>query len=135
MDFAFSLTKSLKKRYNSFGGKMFSKRQIVRCEVTGYASYGVFVKVKDYIGLIHISEISDKFVQDIYFFASIGDFVDALILEIDEENKQLKLSYKQAENKKKIIVRDLEIGFKTLEDEMPFFLKRALRNIKDDNDD
>ncbi len=114
---------------------MIKKDQIITCEVTGYASYGVFVKAKDYMGLIHISEISDKFVQDIYSFASVGDLVDVLVLEVDEENKQLKLSYKKADNKKKIQVRELEIGFKTLEEEMPKFINKALRKIKEDTND
>lgn len=111
---------------------MFSKGQIITVEVTGYATYGVFVKIKDYLGLIHISEISDKFVQDIYSFAGIGDMVDVLILEADEETKQLKLSYKKADNKKRIQVRDLEIGFDTLEEELPKFIDKALRKIKED---
>ncbi len=111
---------------------MFFKGQVITVEVTGYAAYGVFTKIKDYFGLIHISEISDKFVQDIYSFAGIGDFVDVLILEVDDENKQLKLSYKKADNKKRIKVRELEIGFKTLEKELPHFVDKALRKIKED---
>lgn len=109
---------------------MYIKGEIVTCEVTGYANYGVFVKIEDYTGLIHISEVSDKFVQDIHSFAGIGDLVDVIILDVDEENKQLKLSYRKAEDKRKIIVRDLEIGFKTLEEEMPLMIERALKTIK-----
>ncbi len=111
---------------------MFSKGQIITVEVTGYAPYGVFAKAHDYSGLIHISEISDKFVQDVYSFAGVGDLVDVLVLEVDDDNKQLKLSYKKADNKKRIKVRELEIGFDTLEEELPKFINKALRKIKED---
>ena len=39
---------------------------IVSCEVTGITKYGVFVKLENgYDGLVHISEISKKFVNNV----------------------------------------------------------------------
>ena len=39
---------------------------IVKGEITGIESYGLFVKLdNDYTGLVHISEITNNFVKDI----------------------------------------------------------------------
>jgi general stress protein 13 len=66
------------------------------CKVTGIQSYGVFVLCEDYSGLIHISEISDQYVPSISEILCVGDEVEVKVLDVDEENKRLKLSYKQA---------------------------------------
>lgn len=104
---------------------MFKKYDTIIVEVTALTSYGVFVKVDDYTGLIHISEISDKYVKDINSFALIGDKVKVYVLDVNEENKQLKLSYKRCKSGKKIIIPELEIGFKTLEDKLPEWINEA----------
>ena len=41
--------------------------------VTGIESYGIFVNVDEYSGLIHISEISENFVRNVGDFAIVGD--------------------------------------------------------------
>lgn len=107
---------------------MFKKCDTIIVEVTALTSYGIFVKVDDYTGLIHISEISDKYVKDINSFALVGDKVKVYILDINEEEKQLKLSYKRCKESKKIIIPDLEIGFKTLEEKLPTWVENASKN-------
>ena len=58
----------------------------IKCEVTGLTNYGVFVKTdSEYTGLIHISEISDKFVSSIEKLYIAGDIIEATVIEIDEE--------------------------------------------------
>ena len=69
---------------------------IVSGTITGIKDYGAFVQVEDYCGLIHISEFSDGFVKNINDIVAIGDVVNVEILEVDEEGKKLKLSYKSA---------------------------------------
>ncbi|MFA5719969.1 MAG: S1 RNA-binding domain-containing protein [Acholeplasmataceae bacterium] len=113
---------------------MYVKNQIISTTITGFAPYGVFVKAGDYVGLIHISEISDRYVKDIYEFASIGDVVDVMVLDIDEENKQLKLSYKKCRHKRKIKIKPLQVGFKTLEDNLEKQIEAALSEIGEDID-
>ena len=44
---------------------MINIGDVIHVTVTGYAPYGIFVKYNDYIGLIHISEISKRFVKDV----------------------------------------------------------------------
>ena len=68
---------------------------IVYGRVTNILGYGAFVQVDEYDGLVHISEFSDHFVRDIKDYVAIGDEIKLKIIEVDEENKRLKLSYKQ----------------------------------------
>jgi len=64
-------------------------------QVSGIKPYGAFVNFDDGIsGLIHISEISNGFVRNVENFIKVGDYVFCRIIDIDEENKQLRLSYK-----------------------------------------
>ena len=107
---------------------MYQKGDIIDVVVTGIAPYGVFVKINEYTGLIHISEISDKFVRDISQFAMTGDQVKVIVIEVDEDNKQLKLSYKKCDRSKKIKICDMKIGFKTLEENLPKWIEQKLEN-------
>lgn len=90
---------------------------IVHAKVTNILGYGAFVKVDDYDGLVHISEFSDGFVRKITEFVNIGDEIRLRVIEVDEENKQLKLSYKQLHKTRgvKCKVPTYEIGFKTID--------------------
>ena len=47
---------------------------IVTVTITGIQPYGAFAVLPDHTnGLIHISEISDRFVADVHSFVDIGD--------------------------------------------------------------
>ncbi|MDD3107275.1 MAG: S1 RNA-binding domain-containing protein [Bacilli bacterium] len=105
---------------------MYDKGDIVDVTITGIVPYGVFAKVGEYTGLIHISEISDKYVRDITQFAMVGDMVKVVVIEIDEETKQLKLSYKKCDKSKRIKICDMKIGFRTLDDMLPKWIEAKL---------
>ena len=49
-------------------------------------------------GLVHISEIKNERVADINDELSVGDEVNAKILEIDKERKRISLSIKETLN-------------------------------------
>lgn len=104
---------------------MIEKGDIILVEVTGLTNYGVFVKKDEYVGLIHISEVSDRFVKNINLFANVGDFVSVYVLDVDNENKQLTLSYKKCGSKRKIVVPKSEIGFESLKKELPKWISSA----------
>ena len=100
--------------------------------ITGIKPYGAFVGFEDGItGLIHISELSNKFVKDIGKFVEVGDHVMLKIIDIDYEHKQLRLSFKAlAENTRKHVGRvrfegmpDDELGFKTISDNLDKWVK------------
>ena len=69
-------------------------KNIVKGIVTGIEPYGIFVKIDDQTdGLIHISEISSKFVRNPGDFAKIGEEIEAEVLETTEDGN-IKLSIK-----------------------------------------
>lgn len=73
---------------------------IVKGQITGVTPYGVFVSLEDdYSGLVHISEVSDKFVKDLPMLFNIGDKINVKILEIDEDKREVKLSIKKIDYK------------------------------------
>lgn len=106
---------------------------IVHAKVTNILGYGAFVKVDDYDGLVHISEFSDGFVRKINEFVNIGDEIRLRVIEVDEENKQLKLSYKQIHKTRgvKCKVPTYNIGFKTIDDN----LEKWINEYKGDHDE
>jgi general stress protein 13 len=89
---------------------------IVIAKVTSIAGYGAFVAVGEYDGLIHISEFSDNFVRSIKEFVTVGQEIRLRVLEVDEQNKKVKLSYKQLHKTRGIKCRvpEYKIGFQTL---------------------
>ncbi|KAF5275510.1 hypothetical protein FQR65_LT16608 [Abscondita terminalis] len=60
--------------------------------------YGAFCNIKDseYSGLIHISELSDYFVNNIKDFFDEGEEVTVTVIDLNPEKKQAKLSYKRS---------------------------------------
>ena len=66
--------------------------------VTNVANFGAFVDIGVHQdGLVHISEISNKFVKDIKNHVSVGDIVKVKVLDVDIERKRISLSMKQLE--------------------------------------
>lgn len=82
--------------------KEFKFGEIIKVQVIGFQHYGIFVKSVDdeqYTGLIHISEISNDFVKDVSKVANLNDIFYAKILDIDDQNKHIKLSIKATQPK------------------------------------
>ncbi len=67
--------------------------------VRNATNYGLFVELEEGIdGLIHISDLSwSKKIKHPNEFAKTGDKIDAIILEVDAENRKLSLGVKQLE--------------------------------------
>lgn len=114
---------------------MIKKGDIVHGLITSIIGYGAFVTVDDYNGLIHISEFSDNYVKNISDYVVIGDKVKLKVMDVDEENKQLKLSYKAVNKIRgvKVEVPKFRLGFKTLRDKLPHFIKEELdKEVQDE---
>jgi Predicted RNA binding protein (contains ribosomal protein S1 domain) len=70
--------------------------EIVDGKITDIMDYGVFVKLEEgKSGLVHISEVSRDYVEDIHKAVKVGDDVKVKILSIDEKGK-IALSIKKA---------------------------------------
>lgn len=69
---------------------------IVKGQITGVTPYGVFVSLDDdYTGLVHISEVSDKYVRNLQDIFNIGDIINVKVIDIDEDKSHVKLSIKK----------------------------------------
>ncbi len=61
--------------------------------VTNIASFGAFVDIGvDQEGLVHVSELSDEFVEDPGSVVTVGQRVKVRIIGIDQDRKRLSLS-------------------------------------------
>ncbi|MFQ9973374.1 S1 RNA-binding domain-containing protein [Coprobacillus cateniformis] len=68
---------------------------IIDVTITGIQPYGAFASLPDHSsGLIHISEISDKFVRSVESFVHVGESIRVKVIDIDEVTHQAKLSLK-----------------------------------------
>lgn len=110
--------------------KVMKTGDIVIAKITNILGYGAFVKVDDYDGLVHISEFSDGFVHKITDYVSVGEEVRLRIIEVDDEHKQLKLSYKQLHKTRgvKCNVPVYEVGFKPLEENLQTWINEYKRD-------
>lgn len=68
---------------------------VIKCKVVRILPFGAFAEVAPYVdGLIHISQISNERIDKPSDVLAIGDVVDAKIVEINEDTKQIGLSMK-----------------------------------------
>ncbi|MFB5663765.1 S1 domain-containing RNA-binding protein [Alteribacillus sp. HJP-4] len=70
-------------------------------KVTGITHFGAFVELPDgKTGLVHISEVADKYVQDINEFISVGDEVTVKVMKVEDDGK-IGLSIRKAQDRPK----------------------------------
>ena len=116
--------------------KDFKERDIITAKVTGIQEYGAFVNIDDkYDGLIHISEISYGFVKNINDFVKIGDKIYAEIINIDNDNNQLRLSIKDIDYKndgsRLKRIAETKSGFEPLKDNLENWINTKIKEIMD----
>ena len=69
--------------------------------VRNVIDFGVFVDIGVHQdGLVHISEIANKFLRHPSEMLSVGDVVNVVVLGVDLPKKRISLSIKQAEKNK-----------------------------------
>jgi len=73
--------------------KKYKIGDILEGEITGIVDFGLFVSFDDVEGLIHISEVSWKHIEDLKTLFKIGQKVKAQIISI--ENNRISLSIKR----------------------------------------
>ena len=68
--------------------------------VRNVIDFGAFVDIGVHQdGLVHISQISNKFIKHPSEVLSVGDIVKVVVLDVDEKKKRISLSIKQAKDK------------------------------------
>jgi small subunit ribosomal protein S1 len=67
--------------------------------VRNFTNFGIFVELEEGVdGLIHISDLSwSKKIKHPAEFTKIGEEIEVVVLDVDEENRRLSLGHKQLE--------------------------------------
>ena len=116
--------------------------EIIHGKITRLVSYGAFLEFPDgQNGLLHISEISEKFVRDIHSFLSVGDEVSVRVIAIDPGNNYLRLSLKNIPSesatsakgpakKKRIPIPENQVDFTKLKEMLPQWIEQTLKENK-----
>lgn len=112
----------------------YEKGKIVSGCVTGVEKYGIFVGLDEYYsGLIHISEVSNGFVRNIYDYVNVGETIKVKVLETDEETCQLKLTIKDIDyrmsKKKRSKIIETKTGFFGLEEKLDEWIENKYDEI------
>lgn len=105
--------------------------------ITGIQPYGAFASLPDHSsGLIHISEISDKFVRSVESFVHVGDTIRVKVIDIDEVTHQAKLSlkalhsakrkYKRAYKNQREMIQETPLGFNPLKEKLPEWIQTGI---------
>jgi len=116
----------------------FNENEIIEGIITSIKHYGVFLSFEyNYTGLLHISEISKNFVNDINKYFSKGDKILVLVKTINDERKFLTVSLKDLpddKNKflninpsKKITSYIKDIDFSKLKKSLPYMINKELK--------
>ncbi len=116
----------------------FENGQVIDGKVTGIQPYGAFIALnEDTQGLVHISEITHGFVNDIHDHLKVGDEVKVKVLDVNEEKNKVSLSIRATEEapknsapskprqNKKQEDEDNTVGFNTLKDKLQEWLDQS----------
>ncbi len=111
----------------------------VRGKVTAIKSYGAFVDIGGQKGLVHISEVSDRYVHLIEDYLSVGRTYAFKVLSFDDHGRPY-LSYKALNNRKRRLRIHLKKGFEPLRKRLSTWIrqyKESNRHLhdKEDRDD
>ncbi|MDR2337507.1 MAG: 30S ribosomal protein S1 [Deltaproteobacteria bacterium] len=109
----------------------------VKGEIVSLTDYGAFVKLEDGIeGLIHVSEMSwTKKIKHPSKVVSVGDTVEAVVLEVSAENQRISLGLKQlTPNPWEDLKREFPIGSRLVGTVRSVTDFGIFVNVKDDID-
>lgn len=112
--------------WNNIAGR-YPQGRLVDGKITKVADFGVFVELEPHIeGLIHISEISEEKIKKLnHEMFKIGDTISSLIKSIDQKNKKISLSIKEAKKKEE---RDNVESFTKQQGDVKVSLGSLLKN-------
>ncbi|EFJ26457.1 hypothetical protein SELMODRAFT_451250 [Selaginella moellendorffii] len=87
---------SLTTSQESSSWKTFCAGDIVSGRIRSIEAFGMFVALADSdgVGLCHVSEVSDDFIQDLPTLYKVGQRVQVKILKVDAETKRISLGMK-----------------------------------------
>jgi small subunit ribosomal protein S1 len=82
----------------SAGFNMLANGQLVEGKVTGIKPFGVFVDLSGISALLHIKQVSQKFIENLEKVFQVGQLIKAVIIDLDEGKGRVALSTRVLEN-------------------------------------
>jgi predicted RNA-binding protein with RPS1 domain len=124
----------------------FKVGEIIEGTITELRKFGaLMIFDHDATGLLHISEVSDRFVFDIARYVQVGRNFNVKILEIDPNNGFMKVSLRKVtiedridfknSAKKRMVVDEDEIDFSPLQEQLGKWTEKQLENIPGEGSD
>ena len=89
---------SLRLASQSIGFSQLEVGQLVEGKVMGVKPFGGFVDIEGVTGLIHIKEVSQKYVESLPTLFPVGNFIKAMVISLDEGRHRISLSTRILEN-------------------------------------
>jgi small subunit ribosomal protein S1 len=90
------LSQRLATRSSNFS--LLELNELVEGKVTGIKPFGVFVDLDGLSGLLHIKQVSQKFIDSLEKVFQIGQIIKAVIIDLDEGKGRVALSTRILEN-------------------------------------
>ncbi|SBS90557.1 hypothetical protein, conserved [Plasmodium malariae] len=112
--------------------KKMNMYDLIEVEIIHISKYGLMVKYEDVVGLIHISEISKKKIDNIDDIFKINDKLKGIIINIDYDNRRFSLSMKILERDGRNIIDHKS----QIYDDLPYIvevIKKRNSNFKIDD--
>lgn len=101
-------------------------------KVSGITNFGAFVDLPGgKTGLVHISEVADRYVKDIKDVLTVGDEVTVKVLQVENDGK-IGLSIRKAVDKPKPVKAPRGAGKRFVKE--PSFEDKLTRFLKDSED-
>ena len=90
-----------------------------------YRNYAIMLFDAGYTGLLHISELSHKFIRSFSGYCKVGNIYTVKVIEVDAEKRSVKVSLKQmsSQDRKKALqplpIEAERVDFAALESKLP----------------
>lgn len=120
----------------------YELNEIVEGTISEIRPYGAIITFPDgRDGLLHIKQISDAYISNIYTYLQLDAQIRVRIIEIDESNGFLKLSLKSVpyderiifeRDKKAMNINPAQQDFSALEEALPGWIAKAMEEIEND---
>ena len=72
--------------------------QLVEGKITGIKPFGIFVDLDGVSGLLHIKQVSQKYIESLEALFQVGQVLKAVIIDLDEGKGRISLSTRVLEN-------------------------------------
>lgn len=100
------LSQRLATRSSNFN--LLETGQLVEGTVTGIKPFGVFVDVNGMSALLHIKQVSQKFIESLEKVFQVGQKIKAVVIDLDEGKGRIAISTRVLENFPGEVIENLE---------------------------